>query len=166
MTIKKTSVFWALFLAFNLMFSCIGVFASDNNLYEYDFSGLSPGNTPSYVTGTAKVSTMGEWFDAKESYAKFTAPALCENASFTAKIRSARNISLRVYDGENFESVHFKPIDNSWQELIVSLDGENLTVICGTKQADVRGVSEIKRIGAVEILGAEIDGISSLIFEI
>ena len=141
------------------MLSYVGVFAAEDNLYEYDFSGVSGGSTPSYVTGTAKVSAEGEWIDAKENYAKFTASDICENASFTAKVRSNGNISLRVYDGGNFESVHFKPIDNSWQELIVSLDGENLTVICGTKQADVRGVSEIEKIGAVEIFGAEIDDV-------
>lgn len=147
-------------LALCLAAPCFSAFAANETLLEYTFAGEIAGTTPSYVTGDAVVSAEGAWLDALDKTAAFSAPAAAERVSVTAKVRADSCAVLRLYDGEAFETIRFKPASNGWEKLVVVLTNGNLSVICGTEQIAERGVSSIHNITKAEFSDMELDDVA------
>lgn len=160
---RKTKIyayFSAIFVVLNILLGSFRSFALSEVLVKYDFSDIETGTKPSYVSGDAVISANGEWLDAFNKKAVFSAPRDAENVSLLADIRSNEYVLIKLYDGEIYQQINFKPDTVEWESLLIDLKDGNLTVLCGSRQVMVKGSLEISRIEKVEILNAEIDNVS------
>ena len=158
--LRITTRFSALFIIFYLLLTSINALAVGVVLVRYDFSGLQAGKRPGYIAGDAVISEKGAWLDALGKKAVFSAPEAAESVSLLASIRSAGYVLLKLYDGENYQQVNFKPDTKDWESLLIDIKEGNLTVLCGGRQVMVKGSLNISRIEKIEIANAEIDDVS------
>lgn len=158
--LRITTRFSALFIIFYLLLTSINALAVGVVLVRYDCSGLQAGTRPGYIAGDAVISEKGAWLDALGKKAVFSAPEAAESVSLLANIRSAGYVLLKLYDGENYQQVNFKPDTKDWESLLIDIKEGNLTVLCGGRQVMVKGSLNISRIEKIEIANAEIDDVS------
>lgn len=132
-------------------------FAS-NTLDSFNFDSDIDGKTPSYISGSATVSSKK--LDATNGKrAMFSSPSQSQKTYFTAEVKATETFSLRIYDGASFESVRITPSLNSESMLYAVLDSGNLSVIYENRQIVERKVSTITNITDVEIKNAIIDDV-------
>ncbi len=133
---------------------------AENKLDYFNFNSENKGEIPYYIDGNAYITELGELDASEGKSAVFTAPSNAENVRFTARVMSADTFILKLYDGDNFESVRITPDNENMAQLIAVADKGNLSVVYGNEQIECRSSSAISKITKAEIVNGIIDDAS------
>lgn len=157
-SIKK---FIALYLSVSILlgFSFVRAEAAVT-LNSYNFNADRTDATPSYVTGNAVVSSAKALDATGGRKALFSAPAAAVNPSVTARVKGSEALTLRVYDGDDYETFRISFETDEWEKLAVVLKNGCISVVCGDRQIAERKTVALQKITAVEFENALIDDVA------